>query len=111
VRDPDKYLADVAARLIRLTEHAYPDPRDRFDMSEPPGITDNDWIGLVTITFCSVYGLTPEFALDTVENNRARILASRQVGADPDDIVRFMWQKLGPPPAHAFNRSHRAEMN
>lgn len=111
MQNPEAYLTEIAARLIRMTEEAYPDPRHRHHMTEPPGITDDDWLGLVAIAFCQNYGLIPSYALDAVTSHRSQIIAARRQGADPVEIVHFVWETFGPPPPCAFERRPSAPWN
>lgn len=104
MQDPTQYLLEVASRIMEATHRAYPSLHP--DMVEPPGITDDDWVGMVAIEMCQSYGFKPSFALDTVTKNRAQIVAARQSGVDPTDIIDFMIEKLGPPPPSAFDTSH-----
>lgn len=111
MQDAEQYLVEVAARLIRLTEEAYPDPRDRHHITEPPGITDDDWVALVAIIFCQLHGLTPSFALNAVNRNRTQIISARRQGLDAEEVVEFVWENFGPPPSSAIEPNYWGPLN
>lgn len=77
---------DAASRFLEL-ERTGP-------MTEPPGVTDDQWLAVVVL--CLVDELQCELteAVDIVDANRKPCLRSRALGIEPRELSEFMVEKM-----------------